>query len=209
MTKKPVIRLGLTGSIGMGKSTVAKMFADLGVPVWDADEVVHRLYATSQPLKDKLCLAFGVILKDNSIDRARLSEILKADPSKFAVLDAIVHPLVREDRAGFMETHRDSPLVLADIPLLYETGSEKNLDYVLVVSAPPEVQKARVMARPGMTEAKFNDILSRQISDAEKRQRANFLILTDQPLEATRAEVAALYTKLIYGNLDKPLRSNP
>ncbi|WAC47305.1 dephospho-CoA kinase [Asticcacaulis sp. SL142] len=204
-----MIKLGLTGSIGMGKSTVAKMFAHLGVPVWDADEVVHRLYATSQPLKDKLCAAFGVILKDNSIDRARLSEILKADLSKFAVLDAIVHPLVREDRAVFMERHGDSPLVLADIPLLYETGSEKNLDYVVVVSAPAEVQKARVMARPGMTEAKFNDILSRQISDTEKRQRADFLILTDQPLEATRAEVAALHKKLLSGDLDKPQRSNP
>lgn len=120
-----MIKLGLTGSIGMGKSTVADMFADLGVQVWDADEVVHRLYATSQPLKDKLCEAFGVILKDNSIDRVRLSEILKADPSKFAVLDAIVHPLVREDRAAFMQTHKDEALVLADIPLLYETGSEK------------------------------------------------------------------------------------
>nr|WP_303649625.1 dephospho-CoA kinase [Asticcacaulis machinosus] len=195
--------MGLTGSIGMGKSTVAKMFADLGVPVWDADEVVHRLYATSQSLKDKLCAAFGVILTDNSIDRARLSEILKADPSKFAVLDAIVHPLVREDRAAFMETHRDEALVIADIPLLYETGSEKNLDYVLVVSAPPEVQKARVLARPGMTEAKFNDILSRQISDAEKRKRADFLILTDQPLEATRTDVVSLHQKLLSGSIDK------
>ncbi len=187
-----MIKLGLTGSIGMGKSTIAKMFKDLGVPVWDADEAVHRLYAASQPVKAALTAAFGDVVTGDIVDRAKLSNALKVVPNGFERLNAIVHPAVVEDRQAFMATHTNDALVVADIPLLYETGAEAQLDHVLVVSAPAEVQHARVMARPGMTEDKFSAILARQVSDADKRARADFVIDTSQSLEACRAEVAAL-----------------
>ncbi len=187
-----MIKLGLTGSIGMGKSTVANMFKDLGVPVWDADEAVHRLYASSQPVKAALVAAFGDVITDGSVDRAKLSNALKTAKDGFERLNAIVHPAVVEDRVSFMSVHADDALVVADIPLLYETGAESYLDYVLVVSAPAEVQHARVMGRPGMSEDKFAAIRSRQVSDADKRARADFVIDTSQSLEACRAAVKGL-----------------
>ena len=187
-----MIRLGLTGSIGMGKSTVANMFKDLGVPVWDADEAVHRLYASSQPVKDALVAAFGDVITDGSVDRAKLSNALKTAKDGFERLNTLVHPAVVEDRVSFMSVHADDALVVADIPLLYETGAEAYLDYVLVVSAPAEVQQARVMGRPGMSEDKFAAIRSRQVSDADKRARADFVIDTSQSLEACRAAVKGL-----------------
>jgi len=191
-----LITLGLTGSIGMGKSTIANMFKDLGVPVWDADDAVHRLYVLSHPVKDALVRAFGDVLTGDTVDRAKLSHALKTAPGgsakAFDTLNAIVHPAVVEDRKAFMRTHAKDTLVVADIPLLYETGAETDLDYVLVVSAPADVQRARVMARPGMTEDKFTAILARQVSDAEKRKRADVVIDTSQSLEACRAEVKAL-----------------
>ena len=187
-----MIKLGLTGSIGMGKSTVANMFKDLGVPVWDADEAVHRLYASSQPVKAALVAAFGDVITDGSVDRAKLSNALKTAKDGFERLNAIVHPAVVEDRVSFMSVHADDALVVADIPLLYETGAEAYLDYVLVVSAPAEVQQARVMGRPGMSEDKFAAIRSRQVSDADKRARADFVIDTSQSLEACRAAVKGL-----------------
>jgi dephospho-CoA kinase len=192
-----LIRLGLTGSIGMGKSTIAQMFRDEGVPVWDADEAVHRLYAGSPDLKKSLTEAFGDVLTDSKVDRAKLSAALKTAPNGFDRLNAIVHPATVADRQVFMdsEDRHHAELVVADIPLLYETGAEKHLDYVLVVSAPTEVQKRRVMARPGMTEDKFAAILSRQLPDAEKRRRASFVIDTSQSLEACRAEVRALVNR--------------
>jgi len=187
-----LIRLGLTGSIGMGKSTIAHMFEDMGVPVWDADEAVHRLYASSRPLKEALTAAFGDVITDGAVDRAKLSHVLKTAPKGFDALNAIVHPAVVEDRKAFMAAHPDDPLVVADIPLLYETGAEADLDYVLVVSAPADVQRARVLARPGMTEDKFAAILARQVSDADKRERADFVIDTSRSLDACRSEVATL-----------------
>lgn len=187
-----MIKLGLTGSIGMGKSTIANMFKDLGVAVWDADDAVHRLYASSQPVKDALVQAFGDVLTGGTVDRAKLSNALKTAPDGFDRLNAIVHPAVIDDRKAFMAAHADDALVVADIPLLYETGAEKFLDHVLVVSAPADVQRARVMARSGMTEDKFAAILARQVSDAEKRRRADFVIDTSQSLEACRAAVKAL-----------------
>ena len=190
-----MIRLGLTGSIGMGKSTIAAMFADEGVPVWDADEAVHRLYATSEPLKRALVAEFGDILAGNAVDRARLSAALKTADRGFERLDALVHPRVIEDRKAFMAV-QTGDMVVADIPLLYETGAEAALDYVVVASAPAEVQRARVLARPGMTEDKFAAILARQMPDDEKRRRADFVIDTSQSFEVCRAEVRAILDKL-------------
>ena len=187
-----MIKLGLTGSIGMGKSTIAHMFTDLGVAVWDADGAVHRLYASSQPVKSALTQAFGDVLTDGIVDRAKLSNALKTATDGFDRLNAIVHPAVVADRQTFMTAHGNDALVVADIPLLYETSAEAYLDYVLVVSAPADVQRARVMARTGMTEDKFAAILARQMADSEKRQRADFVIDTSQSLEACRADVKAL-----------------
>ena len=192
-----MIRLGLTGSIGMGKSTIATMFRDEGIPVWDADEAVHRLYATSPVAKKLLAEAFGDVLTDGHVDRVKLSAALKMTDHGFDKLNAIVHPLVVDDRKLFIDSaeRRKSPLIVADIPLLYETGSQAYLDYVLVVSAPADVQHQRVMARPGMTEEKFTAILGRQMPDADKRAKANFIIDTSQSLDACRAEVRALVNK--------------
>lgn len=186
-----MIRLGLTGSIGMGKSTIARMFADEGVPVWDADETVHRLYATSEPLKAALVEAFGDVVTEGVVDRAKLSLSLKDKPDGFARLNALVHPATVADREAFLVQHAaaGTPLTLCDIPLLFETGGETSFDKVVVVSAPPDVQAARVLARPGMTAEKFADILARQIPDAEKRRRADFVIDTSHTLEASRQQV--------------------
>lgn len=193
-----MIRLGLTGSIGMGKSTIARMFKDEGIAVWDADEAVHRLYASSPELIASLKETFGdVVTADGKIDRVKLSAALKTVEHGFDKLNAIVHPAIVADRALFMEAEdrRHADLVVADIPLLFETGAEAWLDYVLVVSAPAEIQKQRVMARPGMTQDKFAAILARQMPDAEKRQRAHFVIDTSQSLDACRAEVRAIVNR--------------
>lgn len=193
-----MIRLGLTGSIGMGKSTIARMFADEGVPVWDADETVHRLYATSEPLKAALVEAFGEVLTDGSVDRAKLSLSLKTKPDGFARLNALVHPATVADREAFLVHHAaaGTRLTLCDIPLLFETGAQTTFDKVVVVSAPPEVQAARVLARPGMTAEKFADILARQMPDAEKRRRADFVIDTSQTLQANRQQVREIIRDL-------------
>ncbi len=189
-------RLGLTGGIGMGKSTAAQMFRDLGHPVWDADAAVHRLYAPGGAAVAPVAAAFPGVLRDGGIDRAVLREALAADPSGFARLEAIVHPLVAEDRAGFIAAHKDAPIVVLDIPLLFEGGSERQMDGVAVVSAPAEVQRARVLARPGMTEADFQMILSRQMPDAEKRKRADFLIPSDT-LDGARAAIMDICARIM------------
>ncbi len=172
-------RLGLTGGIGMGKSTASGMFRELGHPVWDADAAVHRLYAPGGTAVAPVAAAFPGTLRDGGIDRARLRQALAADPSGFPRLEGIVHPLVAADRADFIARHAAAPIVVLDIPLLYETGAQTGLDGVAVVSAPAEVQRARVMSRPGMTEENFRLILSRQMPDAEKRQRADWVIPSD------------------------------
>lgn len=191
-----MIKLGLTGSIGMGKSTIAAMFADEGVPVWDADQAVHRLYAESGSLKAKLVETFGDILTDGVVDRVKLSVALKGEAANFETLNAIVHPATVDDRNRYLAEHASAPLVVADIPLLYETGAENQLDKVLVVSAPADVQAARVLARAGMTETKFEAILARQMPDAEKRARADFIIDTSKSLDDCRDAVRALIEKL-------------
>ncbi|UFM65840.1 dephospho-CoA kinase [Paracoccus sp. MA] len=188
--------LGLTGGIGMGKSTAARMFRELGHPVWDADAAVHRLYAPGGAAVVPVAAAFPAALKDGGIDRAALREVLAADPGGFARLESIVHPLVAEDRAAFIAAHEDAPIVVLDIPLLFEGGSEQQMDGVAVVSAPAEVQRARVLARPGMTEESFRLILSRQMPDAEKRARADWVIPSDT-LEGARAAIVDICARIM------------
>jgi len=183
-----MFRLGLTGSIGMGKSTTAAMFADEGIPVWDADAAVHRLYEPGQPAAKAIGKLFpSVIDPDGRVNRPRLRAVIQADSSALDRVNAAVHPLVRQDRTAFLAAHGDSPIVLLDIPLLYESGLSDACDAVAVVSAPTDVQRERVLAR-GMTEAEFALILSRQMPDAEKRARADYVIATTG-LEAARAAV--------------------
>lgn len=191
-----MIVLGLTGSIGMGKSTTAAMFAQEGVPVNDADQVVHDLY--SGEAVAPVGSAFPGVVIDGDVDRQKLAQKLSENPAKFKDLEAIVHPLVRQREQKFLEEHRTrgTELVVLDIPLLFETGSENRVDRIAVVSCEPEQQKARVLSRPGMTDEKFQLILSRQMSDAEKRAKADFVIDTGLGLEAAREQVRAIIEKL-------------
>ncbi|MFN3280460.1 MAG: dephospho-CoA kinase [Tabrizicola sp.] len=181
--------LGLTGSIGMGKSTTAQMFADSGLPVWDADAAVHRLYQAGQPAALAVKTLFpSAIEADGSVNRAVLRAIIQADPGALDRLNAAVHPLVAADRAAFLAAHARDEIVLLDVPLLYETGLDAACDAVVVVSAPPDVQRQRVLDRGAMTEAEFQTILDRQLPDAEKRRRADYVIPTTS-LEAARQAV--------------------
>lgn len=181
-------RLGLTGSIGMGKSTTARMFAEAGIPVWDADETVHRLYGPGQAAALAIAGQFyTAIAADGSVDRVRLREMIQADRTVLDRINAIVHPLVSENRQEFLVKHAAEPVVLLDIPLLFETGLQGLCDAVAVVSAPAETQRDRVLQR-GMSEADFRMILGRQMPDEEKRQRADFVIPTTS-LEAAGAAV--------------------
>ena len=181
-------RLGLTGSIGMGKSTTAAMFAEEGVPIWDADAVVHRLYEPGQPAALVIGTLFpGAVDPDGRVNRPKLRAMIQADPTVFDRLNAAVHPLVAEDRAAFLLANGDAQIVLLDIPLLYETGLEGLCDAVAVVSVPPEVQRDRVLQR-GMSEADFQMILARQRPDAEKRARSDYIIPTTG-LDAARMAV--------------------
>ncbi len=184
-----MIVLGLTGSIGMGKSTTAKMFADEGVPVHDSDETVHRLYAGEATLLIEE--AFPGTVVGGVVDREKLSAAVLDDQDKLRRLGEIVHPLVRTDQSAFLERHRSAgaPLVVLDIPLLFETGATGRVDDILVVTAPADVQKARVMSRPGMTEAKFAAILANQVPDREKQRNADFVIDTSAGMEAARRAV--------------------
>lgn len=181
--------LGLTGSIGMGKSTTAQMFAEEGLPVWDADATVHRLYAPGQPA----ALAIGTLFPDaldpdGSVNRATLRALIQADRTVLDRLNAAIHPIVAEDRAQFLTVHEAAEIVLLDVPLLYESRIDTACDAVAVVSAPPEIQRERVLSRGAMTEAEFQTILARQMPDAEKRARADYIIPTTS-LEAARQAV--------------------
>jgi dephospho-CoA kinase len=181
-------RLGLTGSIGMGKSTTAAMFADEGIPVWDADAAVHQLYAPGQPAALAVAALFPqAIAGDGRVDRPALRALIQSDPSVLDRLNAAVHPLVAEDRARFLAANADAPVVLLDIPLLFETGLDAACDAIAVVTAPPEIQQERVLSR-GMSEADFQLILSRQMPDADKRARADYIIPTTG-LDTARAAV--------------------
>ena len=185
-----MIKLGLTGSIGMGKSTVAAMFADAGIPVFDADAAVHRLQGPAGRVVAAIEAAFPGTTGPAGVNRATLAEAVLGKPAAMKLLEAIVHPAVGEERAAFLRDHATAPLVVFDVPLLFETGGERGVDKVAVVSAAAPVQRARVLQRPGMTEAKLDAILARQLPDADKRARADFVIPTDVPLAETRAAVA-------------------
>jgi dephospho-CoA kinase len=191
-----MIIVGLTGSIGMGKSTTAALFADEGVPVNDADRVVHELYRLEAVAP--IARLFPDAIVNGIVDRARLSENLAKNPAKFKQLEAIVHPLVRDKERAFLDQQSalGHALVLLDIPLLFETGGEKRVDRIVVVSCEPELQRERVLARPGMTEEKFQLILSRQVPDAQKRARANYIIDTGHGIDSARAQVKTIVTEL-------------
>ncbi|MBN2907296.1 MAG: dephospho-CoA kinase [Rhodobacteraceae bacterium] len=194
MTKGPFL-LGLTGSIGMGKSTTAGFFREVGVPVWDADAVVHRLYAPGGAAVPGIAAICPEAVQQGAVSRAVLKDWIARDPDALRRIEGVVHPLVAADRAAFVADHSAEPLVVLDIPLLFETGAQADLDAVLVVTAPPQVQRARVLARPGMTPAQFETISAKQMPDAEKRARADHVIET-RSLEQTRAAVQALVKEL-------------
>jgi len=188
--------LGLTGSIGMGKSTVAQMFAELGVPVFDADAAVHRMQSAGGSLLPAIEEAFPGVTGPKGVDRAELGRRVFGDAQALQRLESIVHPAVAAERETFLIEHGGQPLVVFDIPLLFEKGGWERVDAVLVVSAPAEVQRRRVLARPGMDAHRFAEILDLQIPDAEKRARADYIIDTGVELAQTRQAVAELVEKL-------------
>ena len=184
-----MIRLALTGSIGMGKSTVADFFRRAGVPVFDADAVVRRLQGPGGALVERIEKRFPGTTGPDGVDRDVLSSRVVGHPEELAALEAIVHPAVHHERTRFIVENGDAPALLFEIPLLFETGGEEVFDKVIVVSAPRDKQRARVLARPGMTREKFDALLARQIPDEEKRRRADFVIDTGGDLSTTEAQV--------------------
>ncbi|CDN93285.1 dephospho-CoA kinase [Agrobacterium tumefaciens] len=195
-----MIVIGLTGSIGMGKTTTAKLFAEEGVPVLDSDEVVHALYRAEAV--GLIETAFPGTTVSGGVDRQKLGEVLRENPANFGKLEAIVHPLVREKQEAFLAKAREEArqFALLDIPLLFETAAEERVDRIVVVSCAPDIQRQRVLSRPGMTEEKFEMILARQMPDAEKRQRADFVIDTGNGVEAARDQVRGILQRLAAGS---------
>ena len=193
------IILGLTGSIGMGKSTVAAMFADEGVPVFDADAAVHALQGPAGRVVAAIEARFPDTTGPAGVNRTALGEAVFGDPEALKALEAIVHPAVAEERTAFLKANAGAPLVVLDVPLLFEAGGWQSVDRIAVVSAPAEVQRARVLARPGMTEARFAAILAKQLPDAEKCARADFVIATGGSLDETRAAVRDVIACLTRG----------
>ena len=198
--RRPLL-VGLTGSIGMGKSETAKMFGRLGIPVYDSDAVVHRLYEKGGAAVPKIEKAFPGTVAAGAVDRAALTAVLTGEPARFKELEGIVHPLVAREQQKFLEAAIASgaEMVVLDIPLLFETGGHERMDAVVVVSAPADVQRARVLARPGMSAEKLDHILARQVPDAQKREKAHFVIETDKGLdhafEQVKEVVAALHAR--------------
>ena len=198
MENKRPLHIGLTGSIGMGKSETAKMFARLGIPVYDADAAVHRLYSKGGAAVAPIEAAFPGTVKDGAVDRAELSKHVTGNPEATAKLQAIVYPLMAGERKRFLDAAAasDADLVVFDIPLLFETKGEGAMDAVVVVSAPSHIQRARVLARPGMTEEKFAYLHSRQMPDEEKRAKAHFVVVTDKGLEHAFDQVKMIVATL-------------
>ncbi len=196
MSARRPLHIGLTGSIGMGKSETAKMFASLGVPVYDADAAVHRLYQKGGAAVAPLDAAFPGVAKDGAIDRAELSKHVTGNPDATKRLQAIVYPLMAGERARFLADAADAELVVFDIPLLFETRGEAAMDAVVVVSAPSHIQRERVLARPGMTAEKFEYLHALQTPDAEKRAKAHFVVVTDQGLEHAFDQVKMIVAEL-------------
>lgn len=184
--------LGLTGSIGMGKSAVARMFAEAGVPVFDADAVVHQLQGPGGALVEEIERQFPGATGPAGVDRSALARMVLGDADALARLEALIHPAVAQARREFVERHRAAPLVVLDIPLLFEKGSDAEVDKIAVVSAPATIQRKRVLARAGMTDDRFERILALQMPDAEKRARADFVIPTGGSLEETNAAVRSI-----------------
>ena len=193
--KRPLI-IGLTGSIAMGKSTVSQMFVDEDIPHFDADAAVHKLQGPGGALVAEIEAAFPGTTGPHGVDRLKLGPIVLGDEEKLAQLEGIIHPAVGKLRAEFLDAHRDAPMVLFDIPLLFEKGGHQGVDKILVVSAPAEQQRRRALAREGMTIEKFEHILSLQMPDAEKRKRADFVIDTGTSIADTREQVRALIKNL-------------
>ena len=191
-----MITLALTGSIGMGKSTVARMFAQRGIPAFDADAEVRRLQGPGGELVEAIEQRFAGTTRHGAVDRDALALAVLGRPDELAALERLVHPAVQAARTRFIAEHRDAPALLFDIPLLFETGGERAFDRVIVVSAPADVQRDRVLARPGMTEAKLAAILARQLPDADKRARADFVIDTAISLAETERQVHAILAGL-------------
>ena len=184
-----MIKIALTGSIGMGKSTVARMFETAGVPVFDADAVVRQLQGPGGVLVERIAELFPGAVRSGTLDRDCLAHIVLGDPAKLAALEGVVHPAVREWRQAFVDDHPGAAALMFEIPLLFETGGEKEFDKVIVVSAPAEVQRARVFQRQNMSAAKFESILRRQIPDEDKRRQADFVVDTGTDLSTTEAQV--------------------
>lgn len=193
-----MIVIGLTGSIGMGKTATARMFAEEDVPVADSDKVVHQLYEKGGAAVAPITTAFPDVVTDGAIDRQKLARHLAGNPDDFKRIEAIVHPLVRAEQEKFLNDarRRQAPLAVLDIPLLFETGRDRDVDKIVVVSAPAAVQRARVLARPGMTEEKFASILARQLPDAEKRARADYIVDSGRGFDHARAQVRRIIAEL-------------
>jgi dephospho-CoA kinase len=189
--------VGLTGSIGMGKSTVAAMLRDLGIPVFDADAVVHRLQGAEGTLVGPIEAAFPGTTGPDGVDRKSLGRRVFGDDAAMALLESLVHPAVACERQAFLSDNTAAPIVVLDIPLLFETGGVAAVDAVIVVSAPPEIQRARVLARPGMTEARLAAILARQTPDGEKRVRADYVVDTGVAVDRTQERVAEVVACLL------------
>ena len=194
-----MIKIALTGSIGMGKSSVARMFERAGIPVFDADAVVRALQGPGGSLVEPIGARFPEAVRDGQLDRERLAGIVLEDPARLAELEAIVHPAVQAARDDFVRDHSQALALLFEIPLLFETGGEVGFDTVVVVSAPPEIQRARVLGRPGMTPARLDSILARQAPDADKRARADFVIDTGGDLSTTERQVGDIIACLGLG----------
>src|SRR5277367_2141519 len=195
--KLPLL-VGLTGSIGMGKTETAKMFARLGIPVYDADAAVHRLYEPGGAAVPQIAKEFPDSIKDGRVDRAVLTRHIVADRDVLKRIEQIVHPLVGREQRNFLEdaSAKGAKIVVLDIPLLFEGGGHERVDAIVVVSAPPHIQRERVLARPDMTEDKLDHILSRQTPDAEKRAKAHFVVETDKGLEHAFEQVKSIVTEL-------------
>ncbi len=191
-----MIILGLTGSIGMGKSTTAEMFRKEGCPVFDADAAVHRFYSKGGKAVPIIRSVFPDAITDGSVNRAVLGKHMRSDPLQLKVLESFIHPLVSEARVEFFEENKDADIVVLDVPLLFETGLDKAVDHIVVVTAPYEIQRERVLAREGMTKELFESLISRQLSDKSKRKKADSLIFTDSGLDNAQKQVQSLLKKL-------------
>ena len=195
MRARPFV-IGLTGSIAMGKSQTARLFAEEGVPVFDSDAAIEKLYGKGGAAVEKIAAAFPSAVRDGAVDRTALSILVARDPAVLQKLEALVHPLVAAARQAFLAGHAEAPIVLLDIPLLFETGADKDMDALVVASAPLEVQRARALERPGMTPEKFESLLKRQLPDVEKRAKAHFVVVTDQGVEHARDQVKMILAEI-------------